>query len=125
MILLIIVFLLILMAILIFIYRNNYLIENLDTDNDSKKPDDNKYTPIDTNDPLILAKTNAANITFLESKIKNITNLQNELNDINNKIKSNTIQISGVRDSIASAGYSTVGGKPPKDQPLPTITDDE
>ena len=39
--------------------------------------------------------------------------------------KSNTIQISGVRDSIAQAGYSTIGGNPPKDQPLPIITDDE
>ena len=105
--------------LLIYFYGNPYLIENIDNPDDSTDP---KYTKVDTNDPLILAKINLANISYLHSRIKDLSHVKDTIVDISNQVVSNSKAIVGVRDAIQKVGYSTVGGEPPKDEPLPIIT---
>jgi len=107
------------LILLIYFYRTPYLIENIENADESE---DLKYTKVDTNDPLILAKINLANISFLHSRITDLGGLKDEISDISNQVMNNSKGIVGVRDAIQKAGYSNFGGKPPEDEPLPVIT---
>lgn len=78
----------------------------------------NKLTYTNTNlnnDSLYLAKTNAANITYLKSRVDTfeqiINNIKNTLNKINKQVESNTYTINKTNTAIASTAQNSLPSK--------------
>lgn len=111
----------ILLLFLLLFLISRHLIKNIFNDietftntNNSK----NKLTYTNTNlnnDSLYLAKTNAANITYLKSRVDTfdeiINNIKNTLNKINKQVESNTYTINKTNTAIASTAQNSLPSK--------------
>ena len=109
----------------IFLFKNLNLKKNIYEKDDTK----DKYSGY-ADDPLILAKKNAANISFLNSQIKKLMNINEEIHDlsgqiINNssQIKANSTQVKSLYKSIQGKSLSNFGTTTPiSKKKLPVIT---
>jgi hypothetical protein len=111
----------ILLLFLLLFLISRHLIKNIFNDietftntNNSK----NKLTYTNTNlnnDSLYLAKTNAANITYLKSRVDTfdeiINNIKNTLNKIKKQVESNTYTSNKANTAIASTAQNSLPSK--------------
>ena len=113
----------ILLLILLLILISRHLIKKIFNDietftNSNSTNSNNKLTYTNTNlnnDSLYLAKTNAANITYLKSRVDTfeqiINNIKNTLNKINKQVESNTYTINKANTAIASTAQNSLPSK--------------
>ena len=67
-----------------------------------------KEDPNLSKNPLYLATLNAANISYLKSKIDEVLLIRNELNETKGKVENNTILIKNINDSMKNLTTSLV-----------------
>ena len=113
----------ILLLILLLILISRHLIKKIFNDietftNSNSTNSKNKLTYTNTNlnnDSLYLAKTNAANITYLKSRVDSfdeiINNIKNTLNKLNKQVESNTYTINKTNTAIASTAQNSLPSK--------------
>ena len=79
-----------------------------------------KYTDTGLgNDPLFLAKTNAANIAYMKSKVDELIQLKEKVADIDNTVKQNTVGITNVSKQLSNSANQLVGLDPTSTAPIP------
>jgi len=82
-----------------------------------------KYTDTGLgNDPLFLAKTNAANIAYMKSKVDELLHLKEKVADIDNTVKQNTNGITNISQQLSSTADQLVGRDPNSSEPIPQAT---
>jgi predicted nucleic acid-binding Zn-ribbon protein len=82
-----------------------------------------KYTDTGLgNDPLFLAKTNAANIAYMKSKVDELIQLKEKVADIDNTVKQNTDGITNISQQLSSTADQLVGRDPNSTEPIPQVT---
>ena len=104
MLVIVLIIILILLILQNFLYKNNNLFENLDNQtNTEQNTEQNK--PCDHNsNPLFLALKNAANISALQSKISEFSNLKERLDTVENHVKANTKGLIGITHQFSQVG---------------------
>lgn len=127
----ILIILFILIIILHYFSKNSPLIENLDssvnadattsatTDATNTTTDEQyqHYSDIENNQktgPLFLALKNAANISSLHSKISALSNMNEQVTNLDTQVKTNSKAILRLGQEISKYAYSAVGATPPK-----------
>ena len=88
----------ILLFILIFMSRNEKLIE----------PQSN-YQPYNNNNPMILAEKNAANIQVIKEQLDQLTKIKNEMEVLNKDVQLNSYNIQQISKIAASHANSITG----------------
>jgi len=79
-----------------------------------------KYTDTGLgNDPLFLAKTNAANIAYMKSKVDELIQLKEKVADIDNTVKQNTVGITNVSKQLSNSANQLVGRDTTSTAPIP------
>jgi len=109
----------ILLLFLLLFLISRHLIKNIFNDIETfTNTTNSKLTYTNTNlnnDSLYLAKTNAANITYLKSRVDTfeqiINNIKNTLNKINKQVESNTYTINKTNTAIASTAQNSLPSK--------------
>jgi len=82
-----------------------------------------KYTDTGLgNDPLFLAKTNAANIAYMKSKVDELLHLKEKVADIDNTVKQNTDGITNISQQLSNSANQLVGRDPNSTEPIPQAT---
>jgi hypothetical protein len=74
------------------------------------------------NDPLYLAKTNAANIAYLKSKVDELLALKQQVSDLSGVVQQNSTGITNISQQLSNTAYQMVGRDPNSTEPLPTPT---
>ena len=127
----ILIILFILIIILHYFSKNSPLIENLDssvnadattsatTDATNATTDEQyqHYSDIENNQktgPLFLALKNAANISSLHSKISALSNMNEQVTNLDTQVKTNSKAILRLGQEISKYAYSAVGATAPK-----------
>jgi len=130
----ILIILFILIIILHYFSKNSPLIENLDSSvnadattsattsatTDATNTTDEQYqhySDIENNQktgPLFLALKNAANISSLHSKISALSNMNEQVTNLDTQVKTNSKAILRLGQEISKYAYSAVGATPPK-----------
>lgn len=59
-------------------------------------------------DPLYLAKTNAANIAYLKGQIDTITKMKTDLDSMNEQVESNSTAIQSLNTSMQNTGTAAI-----------------
>ena len=96
---------------------NTPLIENID--NNIADTNVNTDTNIDTDghnnssNPLLIAFKNAANISTLQSKVATLNTMKDQIFKLKEKVKENSMMLSGINKQISKIAFSNFGGKPP------------
>lgn len=89
-------------------------------DNSNSENNTLKYTDTGLgNDPLFLAKTNAANIAYMKSKVDELIQLKEKVADIDNTVKQNTVGITNVSKQLSNSANQLVGRDPTSTAPIP------
>lgn len=92
-------------------------------DNSNSENNTLKYTDTGLgNDPLFLAKTNAANIAYMKSKVDELLHLKEKVADIDNIVKQNTDGITNISQQLSSTADQLVGRDPNSTEPIPQVT---
>jgi len=91
---------------------------NLNSENNTLKYTDTGLG----NDPLFLAKTNAANIAYMKSKVDELIQLKEKVADIDNTVKQNTVGITNISQQLSSTADQLVGRDPNSTEPIPQVT---
>ncbi len=92
-------------------------------DNSNSENNTLKYTDTGLgNDPLFLAKTNAANIAYMKSKVDELLHLKEKVADIDNTVKQNTDGITNISQQLSSTADQLVGRDPNSNEPIPQAT---
>ena len=92
-------------------------------DNSNSENNTLKYTDTGLgNDPLFLAKTNAANIAYMKSKVDELLHLKEKVADIDNMVKQNTDGITNISQQLSSTANQLVGRDPNSTEPIPQAT---
>lgn len=92
-------------------------------DNSNSENNTLKYTDTGLgNDPLFLAKTNAANIAYMKSKVDELIQLKEKVADIDNTVKQNTNGITNISQQLSSTADQLVGRDPNSSEPIPQAT---
>jgi hypothetical protein len=74
------------------------------------------------NDPLYLAKTNAANIAYLKSKVDELLALKQQVSDLSGVVQQNSTGITNISQQLSNTANQIVGRDPNSTEPLPTPT---
>ena len=83
----------------------------------------NSYTdPGLNNDPLYLAKLNAANISYLKDQVDKLNGLKEQVNTLNTQTENNSTAISGIGQQLTLTSQQVTGRDPNSTEPLPTVT---
>jgi len=94
-----------------------------DMDNSNSENNTLKYTDTGLgNDPLFLAKTNAANIAYMKSKVDELLHLKEKVADIDNTVKQNTDGITNISQQLSNSANQLVGRDPNSTEPIPQAT---
>ena len=108
-------------------YKKSRYLEGVTTMTDMKNMNNSnsenntlKYTDTGLgNDPLFLAKTNAANIAYMKSKVDELIQLKEKVADIDNTVKQNTVGITNVSKQLSNSANQLVGRDPTSTAPIP------
>lgn len=111
-------------------YKKSRYLEGVTTMTDMKNMNNSnsenntlKYTDTGLgNDPLFLAKTNAANIAYMKSKVDELLNLKEKVADIDNTVKQNTDGITNISQQLSNSANQLVGRDPNSTEPIPQAT---
>lgn len=111
-------------------YKKSRYLEGVTTMTDMNNMDNSNYENntlkyTDTglgNDPLFLAKTNAANIAYMKSKVDELLHLKEKVADIDNTVKQNTDGITNISQQLSSTADQLVGRDPNSTEPIPQAT---
>jgi pectate lyase len=108
-------------------YKKVRYLEGITTMSDTNKiySENNilKYTDTGLgNDPLFLAKTNAANIAYMKSKVDELMQLKEKVIDIDNTVKQNTDGIAKISQQLSNSASQLVGRDPSSTEPIPQVT---
>jgi len=83
----------------------------------------NSYTdPGLNNDPLYLAKLNAANISYLKDQVDKLSGLKEQVNTLNTQTENNSTAINGIGQQLTLTSQQVTGRDPNSTEPLPTVT---
>ena len=63
-------------------------------------------------DPLYLAKTNAANITYLKDKVDDLIKLKQQIDDINSRVNYNETGIKNISNQLITSSQQLTGVDP-------------
>ena len=111
--------LIILLFILILLYMYNYF---RNKDNSYKKVLEGLETYTDTQlekDPIYLATTNAANISYLKERIDELMNLKQQIDNINSRVTANETGISNISKQFITSSQQFAITDP--NQPIPQV----
>jgi hypothetical protein len=78
---------------------------------------ENQYNPYDTNNPnnaLILAQQNAGNISYLKERLDNLTNVNQEIQDLSGNVQSLQTQVNGLVQAQQDYANQMTGGSAPQ-----------
>lgn len=119
-------FTLLLFFLLLFVRSNNDALREGVTNNTGSNSTPT-YQSYSGTDPMILAQKNAANIQYLQEKLKDLQGLESNFNSLNSKISSNTDNIKKMAQYAAQqitnqTGITPQGGIPPAVAGLSSIT---
>ena len=104
-------------------YKKDRYLEGATTMNGSIDQQTLKYTDTGLgSDPLYLAKTNAANITYIKSKVDELLQLKQKVNDLDDVVKQNSTGITNISQQMMNSANQLVGRDPNSTEPLPTAT---
>ena len=85
--------------------------------------DTSKYTDNNLgNDPLYLARLNAANITYLKGRIDDVSKLRQEVQDLSGSVHANAIGITEMNKHLSGISAGISGRKPDSKEPIPQAT---
>jgi hypothetical protein len=88
---------------------------NLPTTNPPNTSNSMTYQPYNLNDPnnaLILSQQNAGNINFLKTRIDNLDNIKNSVEDLKLNVRSLQTQVNGLVQQQADFGQQIAGSTP-------------
>lgn len=82
-----------------------------------------RYTdPGLNNDPLYLAKLNAANISYLKDQIDKLNGLKEQVTTLRSETDNNSTAIRGIGDQLTVTSQELTGRDPKSDEPIPTAS---
>jgi hypothetical protein len=74
------------------------------------------------NDPLYLAKLNAANISYLKDRVDSLNGLKEQVATLSAQTESNTTAVRGIGDQMTTSAQQLTGRDPNSKEPLPSAT---
>jgi len=74
------------------------------------------------NDPLYLAKLNAANISYLKDQVDKLNGLKEQVATLTSQTNNNATAIRGVGDQLTASSQQLTGRDPNSKEPIPTAT---
>ena len=78
---------------------------------------ENQYNPYDTNNPnnaLILAQQNAGNISYLKDQLDNLTDINQQVQDLSGNFQSLQTQVTGLVQAQQDYANQMTGGTAPQ-----------
>jgi len=74
------------------------------------------------NDPLYLAKLNAANISYLKDQVDKLNGLKEQVATISSQTDNNSTAIKGIGDQMTVSSQQLTGRDPNSKEPLPSAS---
>jgi hypothetical protein len=74
------------------------------------------------NDPLYLAKLNAANISYLKDQVDSLNGLKEQVATLSSQTESNSVAVRGIGDQMTTSAQQLTGRDPNSKEPLPSAT---
>ncbi len=94
-----------------------------DTNTNTNKNDSSHYTdPGLNNDPLYLAKLNAANISYLKDQVDKLNGLKEQVTTLRSQTENNSTALRGIGDQLTASSQQLTGRDPNSKEPIPTAT---
>ena len=92
-------------------------------ENMPSNPVPSQYTdPGLNNDPLYLAKLNAANISYLKDQVDKLSGLKEQVATLSSETDNNSTAIRGIGDQLTASSQQLTGRDPNSTEPIPTAT---
>jgi hypothetical protein len=96
---------------------------NTNTNTNTNKNDTSHYTdPGLNNDPLYLAKLNAANISYLKDQVDKLNGLKEQVTTLSSQTENNSTALRGIGDQLTASSQQLTGRDPNSKEPIPTAT---
>ena len=96
---------------------------NTNTNNNNNNNDTTHYTdPGLNNDPLYLAKLNAANISYLKDQVDKLNGLKEQVTTLSSQTENNSTALRGIGDQLTASSQQLTGRDPNSKEPIPTAT---
>ena len=96
---------------------------NTNTNTNTNKNDTSHYTdPGLNNDPLYLAKLNAANISYLKDQVDKLNGLKEQVTTLSSQTDNNSTALRGIGDQLTASSQQLTGRDPNSKEPIPTAT---
>ena len=89
-------------------FKHYNIIENIS--NNSENNNYKNYDDLESKDPLFLATKNAANISYLKTRLDEINGLSQKIDDMGNSIDAHSSQLDEIQQSIADGANQLTGG---------------
>ena len=74
------------------------------------------------NDPLYLAKLNAANISYLKEQLDKLSGLKEQVATLSSQNDNNSTAIRGIGDQLTASSQQLTGRDPNSTDPIPSAT---
>lgn len=74
------------------------------------------------NDPLYLAKLNAANISYLKEQVDKLNGLKEQVSTLSSQTENNSTAITGIGEQMNTTSQQLTGRDPKSTEPLPSAT---
>ena len=74
------------------------------------------------NDPLYLAKLNAANISYLKDQVDSLNTLKEQVATLSSQTENNSVAVRGIGDQMTTSAQQLTGRDPNSKEPLPSAT---
>ena len=74
------------------------------------------------NDPLYLAKLNAANISYLKDQVDKLSGLKEQVATLSSETDNNSTAIRGIGVQLTASSQQLTGRDPNSTEPIPTAT---
>jgi hypothetical protein len=74
------------------------------------------------NDPLYLAKLNAANISYLKDQVDKLSGLKEQVATLSSETDNNSTAIRGIGDQLTASSQQLTGRDPNSTEPIPSAT---
>ena len=74
------------------------------------------------NDPLYLAKLNAANISYLKEQVDKLNGLKEQVSTLSSQTENNSTAITGIGEQMNTTSQQLTGRDPKSTEPLPRAT---